>query len=360
MAKKRKAPAPVEEPADAAPGWDAIDAACEHLYPTQTNPYHIASVPHPPFTGDGLIYGISAYKAEAPKHWHLVTYGFSELYAKESDDPAVSGWGFELTFRLVRGREKQPPDWAFNFLMNLGRYVRRSHNPFGSGHMMDLNGPICLGSDTAIRAIAFTADSQFGAIDTPNGRLEFLQVVGLANDEYEACGDWHTAAVLDVLRRSNPLLLTDLKRRSILETPSAAATIRAGIDREGSQSDRGFATVVDWKTGRGKTRSVVVTVGAGGVQLLVPKLRSRLGHGRDFTLVGRERAVRFRSAKRAGWKSSRNLLKIDLTPKALAAVQQTLQPVRGRYSWPEVPGLTIDVQPSQITDSTGKVVEVIG
>ena len=52
-----------------------------------------------------MIYGISIYRAEDPPHWHFVTYGFSELYSKESDDPAVSGWGFELTFRLVRGEE---------------------------------------------------------------------------------------------------------------------------------------------------------------------------------------------------------------------------------------------------------------
>src|SRR5262245_58672455 len=111
MAKKRKQPAPVEEPDDFAPGWHAIDAACERLYPDQTEPLHVASAPHPPI-GEGLIYGISAYRAKDPAHWHFVTYGFSELYAKESDDPEVSGWGFELTFRLARGREELPPNWS--------------------------------------------------------------------------------------------------------------------------------------------------------------------------------------------------------------------------------------------------------
>ena len=102
----------------------------------------------------------------------------------------MSGWGFELTFRLAHGKEKQPPNWAINFLMNLGTYVRRSGNPFGAGHFMDLNGPICVGSDTAIRAIGFTPDPQLGSIDTPNGRVEFLQVVGLTTDEHDACSNW--------------------------------------------------------------------------------------------------------------------------------------------------------------------------
>ena len=72
----------------------------------------------------------------------------------ESDDPAVSGWGFELTMRLPRGEgDDQPPTYAINFLFNLGRYVRRSGNPLGSGHVMDLNGPICIGADTALHAV---------------------------------------------------------------------------------------------------------------------------------------------------------------------------------------------------------------
>jgi hypothetical protein len=361
--KPRKAPkpAPAEEPDDEAPGWDAIDAVFDQLYPTQKNPPHVAPTISPVFSADQLIYGISAYKAERPKHWHFVTYGFSELYAKESDDPDVSGWGFELTFRLARGKEKLPPNWAFNFLMNLGSYVRRSRHPFDAGHCMDLNGPICLGSDTAIRAISFARDPQAGSIDTPNGRLEFLQVVGLTTDEHAACGDWRTAAVLDILREDNPLLVTDLGRHSALEDPEARARVEAGIDREGSNSAASYVSVVEWSEGRGKSRTATLTLGARGVQALLPKLRSRLAHGRDFTLVGREFSVQFRAADRAGWKPGRdNRLKIDLSPAALATLRRSLEPVRGRYQWPELPGFTLEVRPSEITDSEGKVVEVIG
>lgn len=28
-------------------------------------------------------------------HWHYVTYGYSELYEKECEDPAVSGYGLK-------------------------------------------------------------------------------------------------------------------------------------------------------------------------------------------------------------------------------------------------------------------------
>jgi hypothetical protein len=360
MSKKRNKPARVEQPADDAPGWHAIGAACNRLYPDQAEPLHVASVPHPPL-GDGLIYGISAYRARAPGHWHFVTYGFSELYAKESDDPAVSGWGFELTFRLARGEDDLPPNWAFNFLMNLGAYVRRSRNPFGPNHVLDLNGPIAVGTTTAIRAIAFLPDPQLGTIDTPNGRVEFLQIVGLTSDEHAACSDWNTKPVLDLLRESSPLLVTDLERKSILEMPTVAERIEAGIDREGSSSPLSFVSVVEWAlAGSGAAQTAGLVLGARGVQTLLPKLRSRLVHGRDFRLIGRERAVAFRPGERAGWEVDEGVLVVHIDPTALQAVRQTLRPVRGTYTWPEVPGLVLEVRPSEVTDSAGRVIEVIG
>ena len=62
------------------------------------------------------------------------SHALSELYAKESDDPEVSGYGFELTFRLamepgeVADANAEPPTWALNFLQNLARYVFQSGN----------------------------------------------------------------------------------------------------------------------------------------------------------------------------------------------------------------------------------------
>ena len=54
--------------------------------------------------GNDPLDGISVYTAKEPiEHWHFVTYGFSELYEKETGDPENSGFGFELTFRLVKG-----------------------------------------------------------------------------------------------------------------------------------------------------------------------------------------------------------------------------------------------------------------
>ena len=72
-----------------------------------------------------------------------MTYGFSELYEKDTDDLEVSGYGFELTFRLgATAGEETPPDWPISLLQNLARYVFSSGNVFEAAHYMDLHSPI--------------------------------------------------------------------------------------------------------------------------------------------------------------------------------------------------------------------------
>ena len=65
-------------------------------------PRHFGTLLSHTLGGNDPLDGISVYWADAPvPHWHYVTYGFSELYAKESSDADASGYGFELTFRLA-------------------------------------------------------------------------------------------------------------------------------------------------------------------------------------------------------------------------------------------------------------------
>ena len=132
-------------------GWDAIDNALRPIY-GDTEPLHWGTIVSWEMGGPDPIRGISAYRRYEPEpHLHYVTFGFSELYEKESDNPAVSGWGFELTFRLAQDPQTDPPNWVLSFLQNLGRYVFETGRVFGDGHHMTLNGPIALGSDTEIR-----------------------------------------------------------------------------------------------------------------------------------------------------------------------------------------------------------------
>ncbi len=164
---------------DDAPGWSAIDRALNQLYPQQ-KPKHFGTVVPAALGGQDPLNGVSAYLRMDPlPHWHYITYGFSDLFVKESPDPDTSGYGFELTFRLACSDDStEPPTWPIGLLQNLARYVFKSGNVLADGHWMNANGPIALETDTLICSLGFINDPELKGIDTPHGHLDFLQLVG--------------------------------------------------------------------------------------------------------------------------------------------------------------------------------------
>jgi hypothetical protein len=189
-----------------APGWAAIEAAVEAVAPSQ-EPLHWGTSNLP---GQDGIYGLSAYRTD--ENWLLVTFGLSELFGKESEDVEWSGWGFELTMRVPVHDASQPPPWSLNLLQQLGKYVYSSGRWFEAGHRMHPGGPITGKPDTRLSAIAFAEDPQLGTIDTPHGKVQFLQVVGITDDELVQMKGSSTAKVLAELAASSPLLVTDITR----------------------------------------------------------------------------------------------------------------------------------------------------
>jgi hypothetical protein len=210
------------ESQDEAPGWLAIDAALQRVY-GNVEPAHFGTCISYSLGGPDPLDGISAYKSdEVAPHWHFVSYGLSELYTKESQDSGISGYGFEFTFRLLRADdETEPPMWALNFLQNLARYVFHTGKVFAPGHRIPANGPIAQGQETEIHAATFVEDPQLGTIDTPHGRLQFLQIVGITNNELQFMQQNGSDEVLKLLAEVSPLLITDLNRKSVMgETKS--------------------------------------------------------------------------------------------------------------------------------------------
>ena len=92
-------------------GFDAISEKLRALYPGQEGRFYGTVIPYF-LGGNDPLDGVEVWKSEEGiPHWHYVTYGFTELYQKECEDPEVSGFGFELTFRLKREGEEEPPVW---------------------------------------------------------------------------------------------------------------------------------------------------------------------------------------------------------------------------------------------------------
>ncbi len=202
---------------DDTPGWDAINARLEQLY-LDIEPEHFGTIIKYMFGGPDPLDGISRYHSNAGNmpHEHIISYGFSELYySEDAAGKEFSKYGFELTFRL----KPFPADakdviWPSNLMQNIARYVFETGNWFEEYHWMPANGPIRSDTDTAITGLVFVIDPELGVIDTPHGSVQFLQIVGVTDDEINAIKDKAITAeeVVTRLRNGNPLLVTDLER----------------------------------------------------------------------------------------------------------------------------------------------------
>jgi hypothetical protein len=344
------------EQTDDAPGWDAINAALRPIY-GEREPHHFGAVVPYALGGSDPIHGISAYRNIKPlPHWHFVTYGFSELWAKESDDPEVSGYGFELTFRpTCQASDQKPPNWALNFLQNLGRYVFETGNCFGSGHTLPLHGPIEQGSSTLIQVATFAPDPQLPPISTPNGRVEFLQVVGLTLDELEAVSSWNAAAFLELRSQVDPLLLTDLARKSWLVNRQFAAEVARRSQADGS-SCGWLALVLECETESDPVQVIVQTIAVDGLKR---RLLGRLPYGRELTLSGQEATAIFKPGPQSRLELVEGAVTVTLTNDHVAELARTLRPHAGCYAIPGLQDVVLEVRKTEITDRDGKVVDVV-
>ena len=309
-------------------------------------PHPVHTRRHPPLAE------ITAHRLASPDHWHLVTYGLSELdrpgpgemvVAAGAGDPdtALSGWGFELTLRVAGTSEE--PLWAVELLTNLAAYVWESGHPFAPGHHLDLRGPIRIGTGSALSAAVFVTDPGLGVLEGPLGTVEFLQMVGLTADELELCRSWSTGAVIDLLARDNPQLVTDVARRSLLEDPATAGDAAARARADGSELTELRVATLSWRRGR-FGRGATIEMGSGTAAALGPALRRELvGAGAAFGVVGDHAAVRFSVAGRPAWRVEGEQLVVDVPVEEVDGLAALFD---GRTGWgrrPALPGLRVHV-----------------
>lgn len=160
-----------------------------------------------------------------PAHWHYVTFGLSDLYGRNKEsDTEFSGLGFELTIR-VAAEDETPPYGPLNALREMARYVYSSKRIFERGQYIDAGGPVAPGSN--LEGFAVTLDTQLGVVQTLSGRVELLQVFGLTRDELEWVKDNDPETLLEVMARTNPLLVTFINRDSIFLDPASAKLLRS-------------------------------------------------------------------------------------------------------------------------------------
>lgn len=345
-------------------GWDAIEQAMSKLYNDQ-EPKHYGTLISYMLGGPDPLDGISAYKAEQPSpHWHMVTFGFSELYDKESDDAENSGYGFELTFRIAREEtEEEPPAWALNLLQNMGRYVFNSGNIFRPGDYLDANGPICLESDTKLTALAFVSDPELPAADTPNGWVQFLQMVGITGCELEAMQTWNTRGMLKACEEHMPRYITDLTRDSLMQKPAIAEAVQSGIERDGSSTGFLYVDQLGWEPAKKRLfgkNPAVLRLGAKQAEIVGKLLAGRIRKGKSLYMTGPDIQVVLEPGEKAGFEEGEDGVRIKLDEASALELSGGLRPKEGVFELSSFKGITFHVVKTYIKDQDGHVVLTIG
>jgi hypothetical protein len=203
--------------ADNSPGWEAIDTRLAEVYGDQ-EPEHWGAAVKYRLGGPDPIDGISAYRCleGGVEHLHFVTYGYSSLYYDEKAvGGELSGFGFEMTFRLATTPQSiEESDWVCSLLQNLARYVFDSGNWFEQYHWIPTNGTIRTDYDTDLVGLAFLKDPTLQSVDSPHGRVEFIQAFGVTQRELNSCKNkkYMAQKVIEQHRKVNPFLITNLLR----------------------------------------------------------------------------------------------------------------------------------------------------
>ncbi len=187
--KKKKTDVQEKNNDDYAPGWDAITAEFERIYPGQKNPRHYAAHLSYQLGGNDPLQGISVY--DAGDSWHFVSYGLSELYEKQSSNKEISGYGMEFTFRLKKGcydDEESEIECTCGLLQQLARITFQKGERFlpyeyvYSGQTAGIDGK----KASKLTGLITIPDFKAQEIETPNGKVMFIEFVGATDEELKA------------------------------------------------------------------------------------------------------------------------------------------------------------------------------
>lgn len=167
-------------------GWKAIEGAFAAVYPGQTDPKHYAVTIPWSLGGNDPLDGISIY--DGGDNWHFVTFGLSELYEKETDDPEYSGYGMEFTLRLAKSCCEDTEKELRSVCGTLQTIARLT---FKSGELFLPYEYIYTGQKTGLdyrqlsqlTGFITVPDTKAAGINTPNGRVDFVEFVGASNAE---------------------------------------------------------------------------------------------------------------------------------------------------------------------------------
>lgn len=165
--------------------------------------------------GEDPIDGVAVFDNDGYRH--LISYGMSHLYYnEEAVGEEFSKWGMEFTFRVkpFDADGDEDPFWVIQLMNNLARFVHETKVWFDEYQFLPLGGPIRSECDTDIVGLAFVKDVDLDEIETPHGKVLFMQMVGLNSEQLKRLEENSTKeevmSVLNEIKAVNPKYICQL------------------------------------------------------------------------------------------------------------------------------------------------------
>lgn len=261
-------------------------------------------------------------------HWHLLTEGLGSK-------------GSELSLRVQKEKDELgAPAWAIALL---GTLIARAHAgqlSADTNQVMVLAQGVAPGTDSELYGVVFTADPEAPAIVTAHDSVPVLLAVPVTRDEARAVREWSPTALVEVLAKVDPLLITLLDRPSLLQSPRARMLIEQRMDKEGSSLSTMTATTSQVsKTGELTTWRLSVD----GVDTLCSLLKGRIGHQRPFSVVSGASRVEVVNGDPAVADFHKKQLTLHLTLVAARQLRSLLKARPGSYTFEAVPNFALVV-----------------
>jgi hypothetical protein len=301
--------------------------------------------------GPDPLDGVDCFAEPDGHAWHYVGVGLDRALPTSPHRVA-------LGVRIVRrAGETQPPAWPADLLQLVARLAVTEGEPPVAGDAFDLS---LERGDSMPAALVFADDPEVHAVESADGPVVLVHAYGITRDELDAVRAWQCERFVELVRTRDPALVTDPHRASHRQDPAFERAVQLGIDRDGSSFGEARADKLAWeRRGRDGLRLVV---GAAAVPDLLRMLRGRIPFGRPFRLEGPNGTVVFWPEDLPGTQKPEDdaALTVDLSVEMADRMRERLRASRGTYAWPEVPGLELVVEASEIRGPDGEIVEVLG
>ena len=201
---------------DEAIGWQAIEQEFLRVYPGQEHPKHYGTIIKWIFGGKDPLDGISVY--DGGDFWHFVSFGQTEIYEKETDSPDVSGYGYELTLKLKKDEYEDEEAEIRNIcgiLQTIARITFTKNEIFQPFEFIYTGQSAGIDAKQTSNLTGFITvkDPTVNTIDTPNGKVEFLELIGMTDAELKTLST--VGSVMEIYEKLGSDI-TDYHRESLV------------------------------------------------------------------------------------------------------------------------------------------------